>query len=335
MIWTMGTVIELTQVPGWFARPDIPGRVPAVLLLHPAGASDRRGHISAEDSGNGEVFLLDDLAAALLQAGVAVLRFDNRFVTARRGDRWEPSRITFPGLVEDAVTLLRYLQAHPGVDRDRISLLGISQGSMVAVAAADLAGGDCRLILAAPPALSFDEHVSWQRVGSRLEWLLAAGLVGLDGNVDLKRIAERATERSGWWSDFDPAAFGDGPVSYERMAAILHRDLVRWSGRVLSVGDDSAPVGFWRSRRAQPATHELLSGLRGRVHIHVGEDDWTTPPRQSLLLADVAPDGLEVQVTVHPDLGHLLSPRNAAGQVTFGPIAPSALAALAASALAG
>ncbi|MDH6131739.1 dienelactone hydrolase [Kitasatospora sp. MAA4] len=328
------TTLELTEVAGCFARPDIAGRVPAVLLLHPSGAWDRRGSVSDDVSNNGEVFLFDDLAAALLRAGVAVLRFDTRFVTARREDRWEPGRVTFPGLVEDAVALLRYLQAHPGVDPDRISLLGISLGTQVAVSAAGVTGGSSRLILAAPLTVSFNEQQHWLQVGRRVEWLLAAGLVGPDGEVDLQQVAELATERSGWWDEFDQAAFGEGPVSLERLAGSLQRDYAQWVQSVCRDGDDFAPAEYWRSWRAQPAVQHMLSGLRGRVWLHVGDDDRTTPPRQSWLLADSAPESLRVEVAVHPGLSHLMSHRDGAGRLTYGPIAASALAALTASALA-
>ena len=354
-------VTDLAQVPGWFARPEVPGRVPAVLLLHPSSAWDRRALIPAEESGTGrDVYLFDDLAAALLRAGVAVLGFDSRFVTARRGDGWEPGLVTFPALIQDAVALLRYLQEHPGVDPDRISLLGVSLGTQVAVGAAvqaaaeaRAAGGSarpCRLILAAPGVQPLDQHLAWSMVGRRLEWLLAAGLVDRGGNVDLRRVAERRAARFGWWDEFDPSHFTPVPgphtgpgaqpgpdpdlVPYEQVAGVLlhrHDEFVR---RIFRSGGDGAPAEYWRTRRDRPPMAELLAQLTGRVWVHVGDDDWTTPPRQSWQLARCAPEGLDVQVTVHPDLGHLFSPRDRDGRMTYGPIDPSVLAALTASALA-
>jgi hypothetical protein len=330
------TVTELTQVPGWFARPDVPGPVPAVLLLHPAGAGDRRGTILARDANTDQdVYLFDDLAAALLTAGVAVTGFDSRFVTARRTDGWEPGQVTFPALIQDAAALLGFLRGHPGVDRRRISLLGISLGTQIAVGAAARTGGECRLILAAPGAVSLGQHLSWMLIGRRLEWLLAAGLVGRDATVDLGRLAGLAAERAGWWDAFDPADFthGTGPVSYEQVAAVLHHQHDTFVRDLFATGDESSPAEYWLTRRAHPPMAQSLATLRGRVWLHVGDEDWTTPPRQAWLLAHSAPPGLDVQVTVHPDLGHLLSPRDRAGRLTFGPIHPSAVAALTASAL--
>ena len=332
------TVTDLAQVPGWFARPPKTGKVPAVLLVHPSGAWDRRGTIPAEEAGTpDDVHLFDDLAAALLRAGVAVLGYDSRFVTARRADDWAPGQVTFPALVQDATAVLQYLREHPGVDSERITLLGVSLGTQIAVGAAAQAGGPCRLILAAPGTIGLDQHLTWMLVGRRLEWLLAAGLVDRDATVDLRRIADLAAERAGWWDEFTPADFtpptGTDRIPYEQLAATLlhrHNEFVH---QIYTTGDESAPAEYWRSRQAWPPMTQTLSTLRGRVWVHVGDEDWTTPPRQSRLLAHAAPEGLDVQVTVHPDLGHLFSPRDPAGRLTYGPIHPTVLTALTQAAL--
>ncbi|HEV2639053.1 MAG TPA: acetylxylan esterase [Actinocrinis sp.] len=346
------TVTDLPQagpagVPGWFARPARPGPVPAVVLVHPAGGWDRRCRIPAADTlAEKDVFLFDDLAASLLRAGVGVVGFDARFITARRTDGWDPGRVTFPGLVQDVVALLRYLRAHPAVDEHRVTLLGVSLGTLIAVAAAAEeqragAGAPCRLVLAAPGAVSLDQHLAWTLVGRRLEWLLAAGLVARDGTVDLARAAALHADRAGWWDDFTPAHFtpaepADRPaasVSYEQVAGTLMHRHHEYTRALFSIGNDDAPAEYWRSWREFPPMAETFAGLRGRVRLHVGDEDWTSAPRHSWLLAQSAPKDLEVQVTVHPDLGHLFSRRDASGRLTHGPIHPTALAALTASVL--
>lgn len=328
------TVTDLESVPGWFARPDTPEPVPAVLLLHPAGAADRRATLTAEQTGTDhDIHLFDDLATALLNAGIAVIGFDNRFLTARRPTGWEPDHVTFPTLIHDATTLLTRLRHHPGVDPNRISLLGISLGTQIAAGAAARAGGPCRLILAAPGALTLDHHLHWTLIGRRLEWILAAGLVGRGATVDLDRLAELTTERAGWWDDFNPADFTTPatPVTYEHLAATLHHHHDRFIHDLFTTGDPNGPAEYWRSRRTNPPLAETLAAHNGPVRLHVGDEDWTTPPRQTHLLAHTThPD---LTVTIHPDLGHLLSPRDHTGRLTDGPIHPTALAALVASAL--
>lgn len=326
-----GVRVEEAGEAGWLALPDATGPVPAVLILHPSGAWDRRGLIPAQVAGTEQdVYLFDDLVTALTDAGVAVLGFDCRFITGRGKDGWEPGRVTFPGLVEDAMTMQSYLRSHPRVDGARVSMMGISLGTSVAAAAAARDGQPCRLILAAPCAVGFDDHLAWIMVGRRLEWLLASGLVSPEGKVDLSQVAAREVERSGWWDDFDLTHYD---VDFEQLASELWRRHDQYKAALLTADDADAPAEYWVTRRAQPPMDQVLADVRGRVWVHVGGEDNTTAPRQSWLLARSAHPGLDVQVTVHPGLSHLFSARDAAGRLTYGPIASTALAALTLSAL--
>lgn len=133
--------------------------------------------------------------------------------------------------------------------------------------------------------------------------------------------------------DFNPADYTTPatPVTYEHLAATLHHHRDRFIHDLFTTGDPNGPAEYWRSRRTNPPLAETLAAHNGPVRLHVGDEDWTTPPRQTHLLAHTThPD---LTVTIHPDLGHLLSPRDHTGRLTDGPIHPTALAALVASAL--
>lgn len=104
--------------------PDAPGPVPAVVLIHGSGDSDR---------GNAWTRAY---AQALQARGVAVLHPDKRGCGRSTGD-WRTS--SFQDLASDASAALRHLAARPGIDTARIGVVGFSQGGYVAaiVAAED------------------------------------------------------------------------------------------------------------------------------------------------------------------------------------------------------
>lgn len=304
--------VDLGVLPGWLDLPDAAGQVPAVVLLHPFGAWDRHGFVPAEVSGNGDVRLFDDLAQALLRAGVAVARYDARLET-------------FTALVEDAATAVRWLRMHPRISM--VTIVGISLGTEVAVAAT--AGfGPARLVLVAPVAESYQVRWRWLNVERRLEWLYHTGLVSPEGMVDLTRVAAETTSRGGWWDAFDPELFKSARITVEELSARL----IRWHedevSTVLSKGDGEVAPDFFRDWCAQIPAFRRIAAVQGQAFIHVGGDDWTTPPRQAWLLHAAALAGLSAEVTVHPGLGHLMSPRSADGRRTYGPFAPAAIDAI-------
>lgn len=308
--------VDLGSLPGWLDLPEAEGAtsagVPAALLLHPFGAWDRHGYVPAAVSGSHAVWLFEDLAVALLRAGVAVARYDARVQT-------------FTDLVEDASTALRRLRSDPRIGE--VTLLGISLGTEVAIATA-AGAGPVRMVLVAPVAESYPVRWRWLNVERRLEWLHQAGLVGPDGVVDLTRVAAETTARSGWWDPFDPDQFCASEVTIEQLAATL----IRWHDDevavALSKGDGTVPPDFWRDWCAQPPAFRRLSAAQGQAFIHAGSDDWTTPPRQAWLLHAAATAALTVEVTVHAGLGHLMSPRSADGRRTYGPFTAKAIDAI-------
>jgi len=303
--------------------------VPAVVLLHPFGAWDRDAFLPAEASGNGPVRLFGDLGAALVRAGLAAAAFDTRFLTEDRRDGAGSPRFTFTGLVDDAVRMVEQARAHPEVDSSRVLLLGVSMGAEVAVAAAERLGGENHLAVVAPSAEARPVFQRWMGLDRRLEWLVAGGFTGADGIVDLAAARADDTGRSGWWEDFDLVDRFGSTMDLELLRAELAFDYDTWEQQALVHGDESAPASFWRDWFAQPAPYRRLAGITGRMTIHVGAEDWTTPPRQAHLLHHAAlGHGLRSQLTVHPRLGHLMSPRSADGRRTYGPFDPDFLRTL-------
>jgi len=101
--------------------------VPAVVLVHGSGPSDMDSNVF----GSRPFF---DIASHLAANGVAVIRYDKRTYT--HGERmmqalggsltaWEES-------VEDAILAAGLLRADPRIDENRVYLLGLSMGGMLA-----------------------------------------------------------------------------------------------------------------------------------------------------------------------------------------------------------
>jgi len=111
---------------GTLISPAIPGKHPAIILVHASGAEDRE-------------YLLP-LARFLIRHGIAVLGYDKRGVGESTGD-WNTA--SFDDLAGDVVAAFEYLRTRADIDRLHVGLLGWSQAGWVmplaAVRAKDLA----------------------------------------------------------------------------------------------------------------------------------------------------------------------------------------------------
>ncbi|HXJ22450.1 MAG TPA: alpha/beta fold hydrolase [Polyangia bacterium] len=153
--------IALT-VPG--GAPDVqlactltrpPGRGPfaAVVLVTGSGPQDRDETLMGH-----KPFLV--LSDALTQAGVEVLRCDDRGVAASTGAYDKATTLDFTA---DALAAVAELRRRPEVERRHIGIVGHSEGSMVAAIAAARSRDVAFIVLLAPPAMSLREYLHLQR----------------------------------------------------------------------------------------------------------------------------------------------------------------------------
>src|SRR5690606_27840907 len=101
-------------------------RLPAVSLVGGSGELDRDGVAFG-------VPILAQLAGALADAGYLVVRYDKRGV-GQSGGRSESA--TLDDYAEDVRSVVRYLRRRKDVDRNRIAVVGHSEGGAVALLAA-------------------------------------------------------------------------------------------------------------------------------------------------------------------------------------------------------
>lgn len=134
------------DLPGTLATPTATGKVPAVVLVHGSGPQDRD-----ETIGPNRPFL--DIARGLADNGIAVLRYEKR--TKARPQDFASGQYTMDEeTTNDAVAAVAALRATPGIDPERIYVLGHSQGGMLAPRIAQHSGEVAGLILLAAPARS-------------------------------------------------------------------------------------------------------------------------------------------------------------------------------------
>lgn len=144
------TALQVAAGPGplgaTLSLPKGPGPFPAVVLVHGSGPQDRD-----ETVGPNKPFA--DLAHGLASAGIAVLRYDKRS-QARPQDFADGASLALE-TTNDAIAAVALLKAQPGIDPDKVHVLGHSQGAMVAsrIASASNAAGVVMLASPARPIL--------------------------------------------------------------------------------------------------------------------------------------------------------------------------------------
>jgi pimeloyl-ACP methyl ester carboxylesterase len=155
-------------LPGTLAMPATTRKVPAVVLVHGSGPQDRD-----ESIGPNRPFL--DIARGLAQQGIAVLRYEKR-TKARPQDFADGTYTMDDETTDDAVAAVAALRAAPGIDADRVYVLGHSQGGMLAPRIAIKSGDVAGVVLFAAPARSLLDLLPEQN-----HYLLNA-----DGNITVQ-----------------------------------------------------------------------------------------------------------------------------------------------------
>lgn len=160
LAWTAEDVVVPTsmghQLAGTVTTPAGPGPWPAVITSTGSGLQDRDGSLPSILPGYRP---FRQLAEALTEAGVVVLRMDDRGFGGSGGNA---ATATTADFAEDIAAGIRWLRGRPGVDPDRIGVIGHSEGGIIAPM---LAAEDPKLaaiVLMAAPGLSGREVIRHQ-----------------------------------------------------------------------------------------------------------------------------------------------------------------------------
>jgi dienelactone hydrolase len=132
-------------LPGVLTLPRVPGRLPAVVLVHDLGPLDRDAKVGAQ-----KPFL--ELARGLGARGVATLRYDKRTLAHGRRVAELDDLTVDDELLDDALAALAALRLRKDIDPERLFVLGHGLGGMLAPRLAARDRGLAGLVLLAPPA---------------------------------------------------------------------------------------------------------------------------------------------------------------------------------------
>jgi len=112
------------QLAGTICLPSEGSVSPCVLMIHGSGPLDRD-----ENTPHLKIDAFNAIAHHLAEKGFASLRYDKRGC-GKSGGSFDSAG--FYDLVQDGMSAYRYLTTHDRIDKDRIFLLGHSEGSMIA-----------------------------------------------------------------------------------------------------------------------------------------------------------------------------------------------------------
>ena len=140
------------RLAGTLTMPPGPGPFAAVLLITGSGAQNRDEELLGH-----KPFLI--LADHLARAGIAVLRVDDRGIGGSTGTVSDSTTEDFAG---DVLAGVRFLQTRPRIAKDRIGLLGHSEGGLIAPLAASRSTDVAFIVLLAGPGVPGSEIIPAQ-----------------------------------------------------------------------------------------------------------------------------------------------------------------------------
>lgn len=139
---------------GTITRPKTNTPAPALILIGGSGPTDRDETVAG-------IPIFGQVARDLVDAGFVVVRYDKRGI-GQSGGRAES--VTIADYAEDARQVLLWLEKQKGVDKDRIGLVGHSEGALVSMLTAGRERGKVgAMALLAGPATSGAEVVLEQQ----------------------------------------------------------------------------------------------------------------------------------------------------------------------------
>jgi len=128
---------------------------PGVILIHGSGPVDRDENVP----GGLKLRVFAEVADALSKAGFAVLRYDKRGIGESTGSY---SKASLSDLVNDVQAAVKFMQIQPGIDMNRIALVGHSEGGIIAPMVSARDSTIKAIVLMAGTARPLDEVVEDQ-----------------------------------------------------------------------------------------------------------------------------------------------------------------------------
>lgn len=245
---------------------------PAVLIIAGSGKADRDGNIKKLN-----VNMYSGLAEFLTDKGFITLRYDKRGTYKSEGNFLETG---LSDLIDDAASCVQFLQSQPNVDKEKIFILGHSEGALIAPAVhkkTPVSG----LILLAGAASSNLELLPLQTERAYAEMNQAKGLKGWV--VRKLRVTEKARKQN-------QKFFAKITASQK---AVMRVRGVRMNAK-------------WLRETIHYNVCDYLQEVTCPVLAVTGEKDIQVPPEDAKRIAELVQGEAEWQII--PNMNHILRP---------------------------
>lgn len=147
-------VKEGIELSGTLSLPKKEGMFPVAILISGSGPQNR----DEELMGHKPFLVLSDY---LVRKGIGVLRYDDRG-TAKSGGVFKTAITS--DFAQDAASAVEYLKTRKDVNKNKIGLIGHSEGGLIAPMVANSSKNTAFIILLAGPAISGDQLLLTQQV---------------------------------------------------------------------------------------------------------------------------------------------------------------------------
>jgi hypothetical protein len=251
-------------LPATLTMPAGTGSVPAVVLVHGSGPSDRD-----ETVGVNKPF--KDLATGLASRGIAVLRYDKRTKVHGAKVAGLTEFTVHQEVIEDVLAAVKALRAQSRIDSARVFVLGHSLGGMLVPRIGTADPAIAGLIVLAGAARPLEEAV----VAQTRYLAEADGTVAPDEQQGIDRAAALA----------------------ESVRALKPEDAV--SGRMLS----GAPASYWLDLRGYDPP-SAARDVKAPMLILQGERDYQVTPEEFARWKAALGSRRDVTFHSYPTLNH-------------------------------
>ncbi|MGY5877378.1 MAG: alpha/beta hydrolase [Candidatus Thorarchaeota archaeon] len=299
------------------------GPFPCVLLIQGSGSVDMDGYTPSWATGTGELSTpLLQIAEYLSERGFAVLRYNKRGVGLGSSllDQDIFMNITFQTLMQDADTALQVLLEQEEVDASDVTIIGHSEGSIIAPRIAYNYPCVKKIILLGAVAHNLRDILEYQTVDRKVEYLEEVidgdkdGLISINEVVSLGdsdiflpvpdfTLIENRTGEWQWPIGID--SDGDGLMSIDEEYAsrnLSYLDMVTSS---------EYPLFKWfRSHYELDPTLGMIGNVSCSVLFLQGKDDVQVPVQEAFLLEQRLSQVKHPDHTLrsYPGLGHSFYP---------------------------
>jgi pimeloyl-ACP methyl ester carboxylesterase len=266
--------------------PSGPAPVPAVILVGGSGPTDRDETVAG-------IPVFGQVARDLVAAGFAVVRYDKRGI-GQSGGRAESA--TIADYAADVRQVLLWLEKQKGIDKERIALVGHSEGGLVAMLTAGRERGKvAALVLLGTPSASGKEVVLEQQ--KHMLSKMPIDDAQREEKIALQEKINTAVIRGTGW--------GDIPMAARRAAD------TPWFYSFLTFDPE-----------------EAMNDTRQPVLIVQGELDGQVLPHHADKLAKMARarkgSKVAIEVVKVPGVNHLLVPAKTGDVTEYGSLGPDA-----------